>query len=226
MNTPIAPGLDLNLNIHQLRTVYGCLMNHPAEHAALGAALHAKPYGAPPRAPVLYIKPSSTFSKPGAALAWPVPHMQVRACVGLFIEEKGLLPGIKSNDLAIDLIANVFGDFTRPQLDYFRPPVKFNALDGSLGLPAKWQRISAQALLQERIETWINGRCVHRYAVGELLRSPLQLLQEASTFIEFEPGDVLLLGCTPDAPLMQPGDQVQVRSALLAGAQHHWQMAA
>ena len=37
--------------------VYGTLLNDPATLAELGDAVHAAPYKAPPRAPVLYLKP-------------------------------------------------------------------------------------------------------------------------------------------------------------------------
>ena len=37
--------------------VYGALLNHASVLAALGPAVHESPYKAPPRAPVLNIKP-------------------------------------------------------------------------------------------------------------------------------------------------------------------------
>jgi len=40
--------------------VYGVLFNFPGELAALGTAVNAAPYLAPPKAPVLYIKPANT----------------------------------------------------------------------------------------------------------------------------------------------------------------------
>ena len=41
-------------------TVYGTLLNHLDALAALGDQVHAAPYKAPPRAPILYIKPRNT----------------------------------------------------------------------------------------------------------------------------------------------------------------------
>ena len=46
-------------------TAYGALLNHRAALAALGDAVHAAPYKAPPKAPVLYIKPRNTFAGHG-----------------------------------------------------------------------------------------------------------------------------------------------------------------
>ena len=52
-------------------TVYGTLMNFASEHAALSAQMHEPPYLAPPRAPVLYIKPANTWSRSGDAIGVP-----------------------------------------------------------------------------------------------------------------------------------------------------------
>ena len=64
-------------------TVYGTLMNFPCEQAALASQMHDKPYGAPPKAPVLFIKTANTFSANGSEIAIPagVGAVQVRASV-------------------------------------------------------------------------------------------------------------------------------------------------
>mgnify|MGYP003542233020 CR=1 FL=1 len=41
-------------------TVYGTLLNHRDALAALGEQVNAAPYKAPPKAPILYIKPRNT----------------------------------------------------------------------------------------------------------------------------------------------------------------------
>ena len=48
-------------------TVYGTLLNHRDALAALGDAVNEPPYKAPPKAPVLYIKPRNTLVGHGAA---------------------------------------------------------------------------------------------------------------------------------------------------------------
>ena len=52
-------------------TVYGTLLNFRAEWDALGARMSEAPYKAPPKAPVLYVKPANTWSTDGAAIAVP-----------------------------------------------------------------------------------------------------------------------------------------------------------
>ena len=47
-------------------TVYGVLLNHAPALAALGAQVNEPPYKAPPKAPVLYVKPRNTLAGAGA----------------------------------------------------------------------------------------------------------------------------------------------------------------
>ena len=74
---------------HPLRrgTVYGTLLNHADALAALGAAVHAPPYKAPPQAPVLYIKPRNTWVGEGDAIVVPagVEALEIGATLGLVI---------------------------------------------------------------------------------------------------------------------------------------------
>ncbi len=52
-------------------TVYGLVLNHEGALMALGEAVTAAPYKAPPRAPVLYIKPPNTYLASGGLVAVP-----------------------------------------------------------------------------------------------------------------------------------------------------------
>ena len=67
----MASSFDLPFDFAPYRlsgTVYGVLLNHRAALEALGAAAHELPYKAPPKAPVLYLKPRNTLVPPGAPL--------------------------------------------------------------------------------------------------------------------------------------------------------------
>src|SRR3982751_6217591 len=68
-------------------TVYGVLLNHASALAALGAAASAAPYKAPPKAPVLYLKPRNTLAGPGSACELPagVDALEIGANLGLVI---------------------------------------------------------------------------------------------------------------------------------------------
>jgi 5-oxopent-3-ene-1,2,5-tricarboxylate decarboxylase / 2-hydroxyhepta-2,4-diene-1,7-dioate isomerase len=210
----------------KFKTIYGSLMQHRLEYAAVGEAMHAKPYLAPPRAPVLYIKPSNTFSSTDSVLTMPSELPWVaRACLGLIFKNNWPLAHTESALAAIESIANggcdcgVLVDLSLPQSNYYRPPVKLNALDGSLALP--FNRIACQDGLQLdalELQTWVNGQCVHRYSSADWLRNVFEQACAVGEFIAFEAGDVLMMGCPPDMPQVQSGDVVQAR-CLCAGTE-------
>ena len=211
--------MKLALLSQPLATVYGSLMHHRAELDALGDATHQPPYNATPQAPVLYIKPTNTFSAFDARIALPAGQAQVRAraCLGLFFKQKWPVAEINAAQSAIDLIVNsivtvtLLCDFTVPHESFHRPPVKFNAFDDSLGLPAQSIDTGSIDLGNLQIEAWVNGVCQHRYSSADWLCTALEQLQAVSEFIAFEAGDVLMMGCPPDAALVQVGDVVETR---------------
>jgi len=71
--------------------VYGALLNHASALAALGDAASRPPYGAPPAAPVLYVKPRNTLGPSGSVVRIPagIPELEVGACLGLVIGRNG-----------------------------------------------------------------------------------------------------------------------------------------
>jgi 5-oxopent-3-ene-1,2,5-tricarboxylate decarboxylase / 2-hydroxyhepta-2,4-diene-1,7-dioate isomerase len=202
-----------------LATVYGSLMQHRAELSVLGEAAHQPPYNAPPQAPVLYIKPANTFSAFDTRIALPAGHAQVRAraCLGLFFKQKRQVVLKNTAWSAINLIVNdvveisFFSDLAIPHNNFHRPPVKFNAFDSSLGLPAQIIEAGSVDLGNLQIETWVNGVCMHSYSSADWLCSAAHQLQTVNEFIAFEAGDVLMMGCPPDALLVQAGDLVEAR---------------
>src|SRR6476620_4098057 len=83
------------------------------------------PYKAPPKAPVLYIKPANTWSADGADIPLPasVPEVEIGATVAMLMKAPGQVAGyLLMNDLSV------------PHASYFRPPVRFKCLDGFLGV--------------------------------------------------------------------------------------------
>jgi 5-oxopent-3-ene-1,2,5-tricarboxylate decarboxylase / 2-hydroxyhepta-2,4-diene-1,7-dioate isomerase len=158
-------------HITSVQTVYGSLMHHSAELQALQDAAHLPPYNAPPKAPVLYIKPANTFSAFGDALHLSATQAQIhaRACVGLIYKLNQPFAGIEAaqNDIKNIVIADwqvaLLCDFSLPHASFYRPPLRFNALDGSLALP----------------QTWLPGR----RAVCNISRLKLGLTANARIFI-------------------------------------------
>jgi 5-oxopent-3-ene-1,2,5-tricarboxylate decarboxylase / 2-hydroxyhepta-2,4-diene-1,7-dioate isomerase len=207
--------------ITSVQTVYGSLMHHGAELQALQDAAHLPPYNALPKAPVLYIKPSNTFSAFSEALYLPVTQAQIhaRACVGIIYKPnrplaviepaRGAIKNIVIEDWQIALLC----DFSLPHASFYRPPLRFNALDGSLALPQTWLPWPQNSLQNQQIETWVNGQCAHTYSTADWRVTAQAQLEAVSEFIAWEAGDVLMLGCPPDAPLVKAGDVVETRMA-------------
>ena len=203
--------------VSTVNTVYGSLMHHRAELLALGDAAQQSPYNAPPQAPVLYIKPANTLNAFGHSMQTSASPLLARACVGMIYMPNQQLAGKDTAQNAIknrvneDWQIGVLCDFTIPHSSFYRPPLRFNALDGSLALPAQWLISSALDLDKLSIETWVNGKLAHSYLSADWIHSAHDQLAKVSEFIAWEAGDVLMLGCPPDAPMVKIGDVVETR---------------
>lgn len=191
------------MNFLPFGTVYGALMNHASEWDALAEAMHAPPYQAPPRAPVLYIKPANTWTPSGRPIALPpdVPEAEVGATVGLVM-------GGPNQPAQIVLMA----DLSAPQTSWFRPPVRANAIDGFLGVGATPAPLPApDALAALALEVLVNGQPVQTVRLADLRRSPAQLVADIGAFMTLRTGDVLMPGCALPRPRVRAGDRLEVR---------------
>lgn len=186
-------------------TVYGTLLNFRAEVEALAPKMNQPPYKAPPKAPVLYVKPANTWSAHGAAIAVParVPEVEIGATIAMVIGDHGQVAGyVLMNDLSV------------PHTSFFRPPVKFKCLDGFLGigermLPADQAGDPSTLSLEVRI----NGELKQSVDFSKLVRPTAQLLVDVNEFMTLRPGDVLMLGCDLGRPLAKAGDQIDITAS-------------
>jgi 5-oxopent-3-ene-1,2,5-tricarboxylate decarboxylase/2-hydroxyhepta-2,4-diene-1,7-dioate isomerase len=175
-------------------TVYGVVLNDRAERAALAGAFAAPPYAAPPRAPVLYIKPRNTFAGSGAIV--PVPgEVVIAATLALTIGAGGRPDGGR---LALDIF--------EPHDSYFRPAIRERCRDGFLPLGAD----GPVPVGAETIVTTIDGVEVHRWSLDRMERSISALLADVGDFMTLQPGDLLLVGLAGDAPRAGAGARVEV----------------
>lgn len=187
-------------------TVYGTLLNFRAEWAAMRDQMDQTPYKAPPKAPVLYIKPANTWSVNGATIPVParVPEVEVGATIAMVMAEGGAVVGyVLMNDLSV------------PHTSFFRPPVKFKCLDGFLGVGSELLTTAEAADASGfRLEVRINGALVQSLDFSQLVRPAPQLLADVGEFMTLRTGDVLLLGCDvlPDGrrPLAKVGDRIDI----------------
>ena len=191
------------MSLAPMGTVYGTLLNFRSELAALGDQVHQPPYKAPPKAPVLYIKPANTWSADGSDITVPsgVAEVEIGATIAAVMRAPNELAGyLLMNDLSI------------PHASLFRPPVKFKCLDGFLGvggtlLPAE-QAGDPSAFV---IEVRINGELKQTVKFDALVRSPQQLLGDVTEFMTLGTGDALMLGCCDTGkPRARVGDTISL----------------
>lgn len=198
-------------------TVYGTLLNFQSEHALWAPRMNEAPYKAPPTAPVLYIKTANTFTAAGHSIALPAGQpVSVAATLGLVMGANGVTGAVLFNDVAI------------VHESYYRPPVKFQCVDGFLGVGPECvplQRLGGlDGLSGLVLELRING--VHRQttALTELVRDAGTLLADVNAFMTLRSGDVLMLGsdCLPDGtrPLVHAGDTVEISATGFKPAVH------
>jgi 5-oxopent-3-ene-1,2,5-tricarboxylate decarboxylase/2-hydroxyhepta-2,4-diene-1,7-dioate isomerase len=192
-------------------TVYGTLLNHADALAALGDAVHAPPYKAPPQAPVLYIKPRNTWVADGDAIVVPagVEALEIGATLGLVIGRAACRIG-KGEALQFVAGAVIVNDVSVPHASYYRPSLRFKARDTFCPIGAMVPLADLGALDALAITVEIDGEVVHRAGTAGLIRPVARLLAEVSAFITLAPGDVLSVGVAAGAPRARAGQRVRI----------------
>jgi len=186
-------------------TVFGTLMNFRGELQALGGKVNEPPYKAPPKAPVLYIKPANTWSGDGADIPVPasVPRVEVGATIAMVMKGPGEVAGYV-----------LMNDFSVPHASLFRPPVKYKCLDGFLGIGGRLlvqsPAIDPSAFV---MEVRVNGELRQTVAFNNLVRGPGKLLADVGEFMTLGAGDALMLGCDVGRPLAAVGDRIEISAA-------------
>jgi 5-oxopent-3-ene-1,2,5-tricarboxylate decarboxylase / 2-hydroxyhepta-2,4-diene-1,7-dioate isomerase len=192
-------------------TVYGTLLNHFDALAALGEAVSALPYKAPPKAPVLYIKPRNTWVDDGDAVVVPagVDELEIGATLGLVI---GRSACNVSEAEALSFVAGyvIVGDVSVPHASYYRPSLRFKARDTFCPIGPFVARDAVGSPDALSVSVAIDGLTVHRCSTAGLIRPAAHLLAEVSEFMTLVPGDVLTLGVAAGAPRARAGQRVVI----------------
>lgn len=191
--------------------VYGTLLNDPAALAALGNAVDQPPHKAPPRAPVLYLKPRNTLAASGDATPVPadVDSFELGAALGLVIGRSACRV---SEAQALSYLAGctLVADLSVPHDSFYRPGVRFKARDASCLVGPAVVRLAVpdQVLLQVRVD----GQPVHSTSTAGMHRPAARLLAEVSDFMTLQPGDVLMLGVKAGAPRLRAGQRYSIEA--------------
>lgn len=193
-------------------TVYGTLLNDRAALEALGDAVNAAPYKAPPKAPVLYVKPRNTHAGHGAQIVVPENEagVQIGGSLGIVIGRTACRVGI---DEALDFVAGytIVADLCVPHASVYRPSVRFRACDGFCVIgPAVVVREQMDNADASNITISISGKETFRANTSTSIRSVARLLADVTDFMTLSPGDVITLGVPHEAPIAHAGDTVRV----------------
>ncbi|MBN6732173.1 fumarylacetoacetate hydrolase family protein [Burkholderia multivorans] len=215
--TAAAPPLPVAIG-----TVYGALLNERAALAALGDAVHAAPYGRPPQAPVLYIKPANTHAPDGAAVVVPagVEALEIGASVAVvFARRATRVPAARALDYVHGF--TLASDVSVPHPDYYRPAVRFKCRDGFCPLGPAIAPVSALADVDAiALSVRIDGEVVARTSTATLIRPLRELIADISAFMSFDAGDVLLLGVAGGAPHARAGSTVEIAADGIGTLRH------
>ncbi|SIT48536.1 5-oxopent-3-ene-1,2,5-tricarboxylate decarboxylase [Paraburkholderia ribeironis] len=188
--------------------VYGTLLNDRATLDALGDALHAAPYKAPPQAPILYLKPRNTLAGHRARVVVPddTAGVEVGASLGIVI---GRTATRVSADRASDHIAGytLVADLSVPHASVYRPSVRLRARDGFCVIgPAVVAARHVATPDNLDIEVALNGQPTFTASTASSVRNVAQLLADVTDFMTLSAGDVITLGVRHGSPVAHIGD--------------------
>lgn len=182
--------------------MYGTLLNDRAALEALGEAVNAPPYKAPPRAPILYLKPRNTLAGHGARVCVPgMEGVQVGASLGIVIGRTAAR--VKAHE-ALDYIAGytLVADLSVPHESVYRPSVRFRARDGFCVIgPTVQARQHVADPDRLAIHVDIEGQPGFSANTSTCVRGVAQLLADVTDFMTLAAGDVLTLGVPHGAPI-------------------------
>jgi len=181
--------------------VYGSILNHQTSIDALGDEMFDVPYKNPPSAPILYVKPRNTLARSGSVMVVPSTHevLQINGCLGLVIGETA------SRVTRTSAISHLAGytaviDVSVPHQKYYRPSVRFKALDGSCVVGELRQRDEISDPNKLLIKVAIDRDIQQEVSLGACVRDVEQLLVDVTEFMTLQPGDILLTGLSVGAP--------------------------
>ncbi|WP_321818015.1 MULTISPECIES: fumarylacetoacetate hydrolase family protein [unclassified Paraburkholderia] len=194
--------------------VYGTLLNDRHALDALGDAVNAAPYKAPPRAPILYLKPRNTLAGHGARVVVPgAEGVQVGASLGIVIGRTATRVAARD---AFDYIAGytLVADLSVPHESVYRPSVRFRARDNFCVIGPT---IVAQHHVADpdnlQIHVDIEGSARFSASTATSVRNVAQLLADVTDFMTLAPGDILTLGVPQGSPVAHEGARATISIA-------------
>ncbi|MBM7646122.1 5-oxopent-3-ene-1,2,5-tricarboxylate decarboxylase/2-hydroxyhepta-2,4-diene-1,7-dioate isomerase [Scopulibacillus daqui] len=203
---------DLPWDIPVSGTIYGTALNYKGALAALGESVNEPPYQAPPKAPILYIKPANTIISCGMPIPLPedITEVEIGAALGIVIGRTAVRV---DEEQAESYIAGytVVNDVSIPHESVYRPAVMQKCRDGFCPV-GPWV-IDRKAVTNPddlNVRVFINGELKQSNNTNNLIRPVSRLISDVTEFMTLNAGDVLLVGVPENAPLAKKGDIVRI----------------
>ncbi len=217
---------DARTQPNGIGTIYGVLLNDRATQARMAAQFNEPPYKAPPRAPVLYIKPRNTHASDGAVVPIPAAPGTVRvdATIGLLI---GSTAWRVSEQTAMSHVSGfvIASDLTLPHDNYYRPAIRQRCRDQFCPISKVFSGQHGFDVNSATLALTIRdaaGQTTQTYqrSFAHLVRSAAVLLADVTEFMTLSAGDVLMLGPGDGSPLAHAGDSIHIHVPGLGALQH------
>ncbi|HKT16032.1 MAG TPA: fumarylacetoacetate hydrolase family protein [Allosphingosinicella sp.] len=189
--------------------IYGVVLNDKEERARLEPQFAEKPYAAPPKAPVVFMKPRGALSTHQVSVGAGKQLVASPTVALLFGRDAtSVAPADVPGCIAAMALAV---DFSLPQANYYRPSVSERSGDETLLLGS-----FVAPRLPDRIATFIDGREAHGWSLDRLVRPVDELVSELSAFLTLRAGDILMVGLPGDAPSVEAGQSIRVEATGLS----------
>lgn len=185
--------------------IYGVVLNDQAELNARAAAFQEKPYGAPPRAPVVYMKPLASVATGPIAIPTTTGLCAASTLAILIARDTG---GVDAENIGSCIGGLALAlDFSVPTDSYYRPAIEQKNGLGRLALGT-----FVHKPVPKDICLRADGHIIHTWPLSRLARPVAQLIVDLGSFLTLKAGDVLLTGLAGDAPIITAAHQLHVEA--------------
>ncbi|AGY60186.1 fumarylacetoacetate hydrolase family protein [Gloeobacter kilaueensis] len=187
-----------------------CVGKNYRDHAAEMTQLRGD--GGVPAEPLLFLKPPSALTAPGAEIYYPPQSERVD-----YEGELALVIGRTcrrvSTEAALDHLFGytIANDVTARDLQ--GRDKQWTRAKGFDSFCPLGPRIVAELPADASLQTTLNGKLVQSTTIDQMVFSPSILLAYISAVMTLEPGDIVLTGTPAGIGPMQPGDEVRVTIA-------------
>lgn len=192
------------------KNVFGIALNYQSLLKENNTAFNEKPYVAPPKRPVLFIKPPNTYNA-SHQISITDDTVQLGANIALIMGKDATR--ISKNE-ALNYVKGITiaNDYSAPSESYYRPAVVAKCKDGYFSIHKNALPITQIKNLNDlNLSLEINGKEVQSDNSRNWVRDIPELLETITEFMTLREGDILLLGTPSGFHFAKTGDKVTVK---------------